>query len=242
MKKLLLVLLVAISIGVNAQSPLGAWERIETANNGDEIRTVVIFSDGYQVAAGYNKTTGAFMSTNGGTWKLDGNTLTETKEFDSSNPETVGQEISFEVAITQDTLTILGFEATLGEDWTFKRIDNGTPGDLQGAWLMSGRKRDGKIQQRDTNRPRKTMKMLSGTRFQWIAYNTETKQFMGTGGGSYTTKDGKYTENIEFFSRDNTRVGASLEFDYDVKDGDWHHSGFSSKGAPLYEIWSVRKN
>ena len=30
--------------------------------------------------------------------------------------------------------------------------------------------------------------------------------------------DGKYTENIEFFSRDNNRVGASLSFDYEIKE------------------------
>jgi hypothetical protein len=123
----------------------------------------------------------------------------------------------------------------------FKRIDAGTPGKLQSAWLMSGRKRDGNIQSRDTSRPRKTMKILSGTRFQWIAYNTETKQFMGTGGGTYTTIDGKYTETIEFFSRDDSRVGAVLTFDYELIDGAWHHSGLSSKGKPIYEIWSVRK-
>ncbi len=93
---------------------------------------------------------------------------------------------------------------------------------------------------RDTSGPRKTMKILSGTRFQWIAYNTATKEFMGTGGGTYTTIDGKYTENIGFFSRDDSRVGASLEFNYELKDGDWHHSGFSSKGNPIYEVWSKR--
>ena len=84
------------------------------------------------------------------------------------------------------------------------------------------------------------MKILSGTRFQWIAYNVETKQFMGTGGGTYTTVDGKYTENIEFFSRDDNRVGASLEFNYKLKEGKWHHSGKSSKGDPMYEVWSRR--
>jgi hypothetical protein len=84
------------------------------------------------------------------------------------------------------------------------------------------------------------MKILSGKRFQWIAYNSETGEFFGTGGGTYTTRRGKYTENIEFFSRDNDRVGASLQFDYDLKDGDWHHSGKSSRGNPIYEIWSVR--
>jgi hypothetical protein len=85
------------------------------------------------------------------------------------------------------------------------------------------------------------MKILSGTRFQWIAYNTETGQFRGTGGGTYTTIDGKYTENIEFFSRDDSRVGASLGFNFELKNGDWHHSGFSSKGTPLYEVWSLRQ-
>ncbi|GAB1307461.1 hypothetical protein KH5_01440 [Urechidicola sp. KH5] len=84
------------------------------------------------------------------------------------------------------------------------------------------------------------MNILFGTRFQWITCNTETKQFMGAVGGTYTTIDGKYTESIEFFSRDNSRVGLSLEFDYDLKDGDWHHSGFSSKGAPLHETWTLR--
>ena len=60
------------------------------------------------------------------------------------------------------------------------------------------------------------MKILSGTRFQWIAYNTETKKFMATGGGTYTTLKGKYKENIEFFSRDNSKVGLNLEFDYEI--------------------------
>ena len=84
------------------------------------------------------------------------------------------------------------------------------------------------------------MKILSGTRFQWIAYNTETKKFMGTGGGTYTTKDGKYSENIEFFSKDNSKAGLSLKFDYELLDGKWHHKGFSSKGDPIHEIWSKR--
>ena len=124
---------------------------------------------------------------------------------------------------------------------TMTQIDDGTPGKLQGAWLMSGRIRDGKESTRDTNRPRKTMKILSGTRFQWIAYNTETKKFMGTGGGTYTTINGKYTENIEFFSRDDAKVGRVLPFDFEFIDGKWHHKGFSSKGDPLHEIWSIRE-
>jgi hypothetical protein len=123
----------------------------------------------------------------------------------------------------------------------FSQIDTNTPGVLAGAWLMSARKRREELVPRSTDQPRKTMKILSGTRFQWIAYNTETKQFMGTGGGRYTTIDGVYTEHIEFFSRDNSRVGAALDFDFELEDGDWHHSGLSSRGDPIYEVWSLRR-
>ncbi|AKA34843.1 hypothetical protein [Flagellimonas lutaonensis] len=234
MKKYLLPFAIIFSISLQAQSLIGAWEA-STVKGGKQLRNVVIFADGYQAATNYDAETGAFVSTNGGTWQLDGNTLTETVEFDTKNPERVGSTSSFEITVDNDELRINDM------DMVWKRIDDGTPGELAGAWLISGRKRNGEIQKRNTGRPRKTMKILSGTRFQWIAYNTETKEFMGSGGGTYTTKEGKYTENIEFFSRDDSRVGASLQFDYELKDGDWHHSGLSSKGQPIYEIWSIRK-
>ena len=52
-----------------------------------------------------------------------------------------------------------------------------------------------------------------------------------------TFENGKYTEHIEFFSRDSSRVGASLGFDGKIENGAWHHSGLSSRGEPIYEIW-----
>ncbi len=223
------------SVFIHAQSLIGAWEMNHTSKSGTQLKSVVIFSDGYQVISTFEAATGKFISTNGGTWKLTGDTITEKVEFHTTNVEKVGAEVSFKVVVNDSILKAVGSELEL------KRIDKGLPGKLQGAWLMSGRKRDGKIQERDTSRPRKTMKILSGTRFQWIAYNTETKQFMGTGGGTYITKNGKYTENIEFFSRDDTRVGASLQFNFELVNDAWHHSGLSSKGKPIYEIWSLQK-
>ncbi|MGF1556767.1 membrane or secreted protein [Paucihalobacter sp.] len=236
MKHYIIILICLGSFGLlKAQSVIGAWEGNYTAEDGIPLKSVVIFADGYQVLTTYNARTGEFLNTNGGTWSLEDNIMSELVEFNTEAPETVGETFSFEVSITDTTLQIVGTEMQ------FKRIDSGAPGALQGAWLMSGRMRDGETEMRNTNTPRKTMKILSGTRFQWIAYNTETKQFMGTGGGTYITKDGIYTENIEFFSRDISRVGASLEFNYELKDGNWHHSGLSSKGDPIYEIWSLRE-
>jgi len=236
MKKITLIFICAfLSVGLNAQNLIGAWETIYTSENGNQMKKVVIFGDGYQVTATYNLQTGKFIRTEGGTWKLAGDTITQIVEFDSKYREKVGKEASFNVFINDSIMGIVGSERV------YKKIDNGEPGKLHGAWLMSGRIRDGKEQMRDTSGPRKTMKILSGTRFQWIAYNIETKEFMGTGGGTYTTENGKYIENIEFFSRDNSRVGMSLNFDYNLVDGNWHHSGYSSKGDPMDEIWSKRE-
>lgn len=107
---------------------------------------------------------------------------------------------------------------------------------------MAGRMTDEGVRRRDTSRPRKTMKFLQDGHFQWIAFNTETFQFFGSGGGFYTAQNGIYTENIEFFSRNNTSVGRVLPFQYSIKGVDWHHQGKSSKGDPMYEVWTQRVN
>ncbi len=235
MKPFSFFILLFTTLPLTAQSLLGAWEA-EMTFDGQKLRNVVIIAEGYQVATFYDAETGAFLSTNGGTWQLDGTNLTETVEFDTETPERVGTTSNFEIILSENELRIKD-----AGDMVWKRIDDGTPGALAGAWLFAGRKRDGEIQRRATNLPRKTMKILSGTRFQWIAYNTETKEFKGTGGGRYTTENGQYTEHIEFFSKDDSRVGAQLGFDYELKGNEWHHSGLNSKGQPMYEIWQRRE-
>ena len=219
---------------VDPQELIGAWQATYKTDS-NTIKLVTIVADGYLSTAGYDNDTNAFLLTYGGAWKLNEGKLVSTYEYATQDTSLVGETRSYAFSINHDTITFDHNEVI----WT--RIDDGTPGELSGAWLITGRKRDGEIRKRDTDRPRKTMKILSGTRFQWIAYNTATREFMGTGGGTYTTGNGKYEEHIEFFSRDNSRVGASLEFDYKLEDGDWHHSGLSSKGDPIYEIWSLRE-
>lgn len=229
------LIILFISLQVSAQSPIGAWEKYHHDESGESLRSVSVFTDQYQVTTTYNVDTGEFIETKGGSWRIEGSKLIKTFEFNSDNPKLVGTEIHLAININDSILEIVGTNIKM------KRVDDGTPGALHGAWLMSGRTIDGKTQLRNTDTPRKTMKILSGTRFQWIAYNTETKEFMATGGGTYSTKDGKYTENIEFFSRDNSRVGLQLTFDYKLINGNWHHSGLSTKGDPIDEVWSKRK-
>ena len=206
-----------------AQTTLqGAWE-------GED--RVLVFSGNYFSHTRYEADT--FISTRGGTWHQEEDELVLTYEYHTEDPDQVGEQEKILLKQAENYL-ILSKQA-------FKKIDDGSPGKLNGAWLITGRMRNGELRQR-TPGPRKTMKILSGTRFQWIAYHTDTGEFFGTGGGTYTTKNGKYTENIDFFSRDQSRVGAQLEFDYEIKDGKWHHSGKSSRGKPIYEVWTLRSN
>lgn len=211
----------------------GAWTSTRITENGDKITMVKIIIDGFVATSCYNQETTEFIQTYGGHWVLDGNIISIYTEFSSATPSEVGKIKSFEVKLENDKLTL----GPADQKWS--KIDQGMGTVLTGAWLISGRMQDGDLRRRPPG-DRKTMKILSGSRFQWIAYNSANGEFYGTGGGSYTAENGTYTENLKFFSRDKNRVGAQLKFQYEIKEKEWHHSGKSSKGDPIYEIWSPR--
>ena len=207
-----------------------SWIRL---NN--DIYEIRIYSDKYFAVSIYNIENNTFISAFGGMYSMDDGYY-EVLEFNSLDSSSVGDTIYYS-KIKVDVKNDTGKMSINGK----KFIKNPNEDQLQGAWLMSGIERRGEMRMRDVNRSRKTLKMLAGGRFQWIAYDVNKKGFYGTGGGTYSAVNGKYIENIEFFSRDSNTVGKSLEFDFEIIDGDWHHRGFSSKGDPKYEIWTHRK-
>ncbi len=232
---------VTLTLAGNPVKPTihGAWQSI-TMQKGAEVTRILLISGDYFSWTEYGTASGEFLLTKGGRWQLADDKLVLHFEFNTADTAMVGQSESWLATMKEGQLHL--HQNIAGKQITWENIDKGATTDLTGAWLMSGRERNGEISRRDTNVPRKTMKILTGTRFQWIAYNTETKQFSGTGGGTYTAKDGVYTENIKFFSRDNNRVGMSLEFKFDMRDGEWHHMGKSSAGEPMHEVWAQRDN
>lgn len=223
----------ADTTAANAAAIEGAWTTQTTGPDGRPLTLTTIVMDGYLSETAYSVADRRFVRTWGGRYTVNRDTFTATIEFDSSDPAAVGKSRSLAFQLKGDRLH---FPAD-NETWT--RVDKGMDSPLAGAWLITGRQRNGEVQ-RSTPGERKTMKILSGDRFQWIAYHTGTGAFSGTGGGTYTAEDGKYSERIEFFSRDSSRVGAVLTFDYKIEDGEWHHSGLSSRGEPIYEIWTPR--
>ena len=237
MKKFLLLPLLFFAFSLSAQQVEGAWKLVsqnQVPVTGQEF--IKIYQDNYFAFGIKNLADNSFVGAGGGPFSMTSGKLQETLEFFTLNPEIVGMVTSFEVNLTENRLTVSATtpKGPLVETW--ERLSDSRD-DLTRNWVITGRKREDQIH-RSTPGARRTIKILSGGRFQWVAFNSETREFSGTGGGTYTAKDGKYVETIGFFSRDNSRVGASLGFDYQVIDGEWHHSGLSSTGQPIFEIWT----
>ncbi|MVT07950.1 membrane or secreted protein [Chitinophaga tropicalis] len=227
-KTCLLILLTVLSLfNLYAQSPaIGAWK----TTSGDNT-SLMLITPGYFSIATYNKE--GFVSTTGGTWEgTSDDGATTNIEFNSKDSSQVGKHPEAIAKFEGDQLVL-----TLGNETnTWTRVDDGNSV-MAGVWQITGREANGKMNQMKPG-ARKTIKILTGTKFQWVAINTETGGFFGTGGGTYTFDNGVYTEKIEFFSRDNSRVGASLTFKGVLNGDTWDHSGKSSKGDPIHEEWT----
>lgn len=237
MKKYLFLPLLMFIGWANAQSLKGAWKLVN--QNGKAVTDqefIKIYQDNYFSFGIKNISDNHFIGAGGGPFSYQDGKYSETLDFFTLDSLQVGSSTPFKLEWTQGKLVLTANtkKGMLIETW--EKISDSKDA-LTGNWVITGRKRDGEIA-RSTPGARRTVKILSGGRFQWIAFNSETKEFSGTGGGTYTAIDGKYVENISFFSRDDSRVGASLGFDFQVIDGEWHHSGMSSTGSPIYEIWT----
>ncbi|WP_420151414.1 membrane or secreted protein [Spirosoma sp.] len=208
----------------------GTW-RLSESSGATVVLTIV---DNYLIQTTYEPS--RYVATRGGTYRQEKDKLNLMLEFDTQDSSRVGQTDTYQIAIENNQIRLNNAAGSR----TFNRV-NETPTALTGLWRITGRANDaGQITAMQRG-PRKTIKLLTGSRFQWAAINPQTKQFFGTGGGTYALKDGKYTETIDFFSRDNSRVGRSITFSADVNGNEWHHTGQSSTGGSVNEIWSREK-
>ncbi|MFD0750226.1 hypothetical protein ACFQZS_08750 [Mucilaginibacter calamicampi] len=216
---------------IDSKDLKGAWEYGPA-----EKRTVMINTDKVFAVAVYDLPGKKFISSYGGTWQVNGNKLVQKIEWNNSNPQQVGTEVTTDITLAGKKLTTV----TSKENWN--KVDDGKGDDLTGAWVITGNYVNDKVTKRSSPFiPRRTMKVIAGGRFHWIAYNVQTKEFINAGGGNYSAKDGKYTEQIEFFTKTPESIGKSLSFQYSFVDGDWRHKGEKSTGGPLDECWTKRE-
>jgi hypothetical protein len=209
----------------NAQSLEGSWRVSEVNGQAQKSEeTVMIYQEGYFVFASKETNSNHFLGTGGGVYSIKNGVYEETFDFNTFNSEKVGTTVKCDLHFKNDDELTFSYSSPEGlRKETWQRIST-TENDLNGTWVITGRKREGTLNPM-TPGARRTVKILGGGRFQWIAFNSETKELSGTGGGTYTAQDGKYIEKIDFFSRDDSRVGAELSFDYEVINDEWHHSG-----------------
>ncbi len=225
-------------LAVFCQSDVGVYE--EVINSETSILTNrILLDEDYFVWTAFGSNPASFIHTMGGYIIRDGDKFQVKLEFNS--------------IIDKDSVKVLTGSMTFKGNIMIISIDKwktinlskvvSQKQELEGKFLMAGRVTDQGESRRRLDVPRKTMKILINNYFQWIAFNTETFEFSGTGGGKYIAdKEGAYVENIDFFSKNSARVGAKLPFSYQLKGDDWFHQGKSSAGDPLHEIWTKRKN
>lgn len=211
---------------------VGAWRLVEPSG----ATIMLTLADAYLMQTTYKPS--RFVASRGGNYGQTAGQLRLTVEFDSQDSSRVGQMETYQVARRDEKLVLTG---PVGNR-TFSRVHEPsaqTP--LAGLWRITGRANDAGQVTTMPRGARKTLKLLTGSRFQWVAINPETKQFSGTGGGTYVLKDGNYTETIDFFSRNDSRVGRSLTFGAEVRGDEWRHTGQSSTGGKIDEVWNREK-
>jgi len=221
-----------VMIGLKVSGQINSGIYISDLEN---VRHELKMTKNYMIHTIYEKDPARFIKTTGGFYEIAGSELNVKLEFNSNHEADEVTSLNIPFAL-QDGQLVLGTSPKL----VFNHVES-MEQELDGQWLFAARGPDEGQERRGESNTRKTLKYLQDNRFQWIAYDTEGMQFKGTGGGSYSSENGVYVEKIDFFSRDDSRVGAELKFDYELKDGDWHHTGNNSKGEPMYEIWAKRE-
>jgi len=233
LKQLLVQILLLMPLMFSAQITPGVYKATEILENGKR-NYLLMVTESYMIHTVYDSNPAHFVSTMGGFFKVELDSLKIRLEFNSDFEKTGEKEYRATVGYAEGEMIFNG-----NSDRPYTRQPM-LEQPLDGQWLFATRGPDTGQERRGDDQPRKTLKFLKDGYFQWIAYNTETMDFRGTGGGRYAADQGTYMEVIQFFSRDDSRVGAELSFQFERKGDDWHHKGNNSKGEPMYEIWVIR--
>lgn len=226
------VILLCLSLAMlhfQAKAQLGEGAYISQTGTS---KNLILIKDHYLSLIDYDDSKKQFGYTWGGPIQQQGNNTSIMIEYDTKDSTHIGKTANLYFKIQNDAIQI----KTPDSERIFKR-QKAIAQDLDALWRITGRQQEAKMHE-IPKADRKTIKILVDGYFQWIAINPAQKGFYGTGGGYYSFKNNLYTEKILFFSRDNTRVGQELHFNGKLENNEWHHSGKSSKGDDIYEIWS----
>ena len=121
-------------------------------------------------------------------------------------------------------LGITGFYGTLEEKEEKKEVLGKES--LEGTWRLISYKygEDGFFS--EVPKFMEYRKILTKKNYTWVSYGENGDDVIGSGGGTYTLKGGKYVEHIDFFHPYHEGlIGTSTEFDSKMSGNTWSISG-----------------
>ena len=92
--------------------------------------------------------------------------------------------------------------------------------------------------QADQPKEAQTIKHVTPTHFTWVAYDREKNAVLALAGGTWSLKDGKYEESIEF-SSDNVQHlrGKVYQFTINLAGDKWDHKGVPDSEIDVDQVW-----
>jgi hypothetical protein len=237
MKKLILTVAILLNtLQVFTQTLNGAWRLVEVDDMPVDKEIIKLYSNSYFTYSAYDKATGEFFAAKGGLYNLDHLSYEEHLEIDSEEPKHSGTTIIYKATIKDDSLFITNLKT--GEKQRWLKFDEADNYEVSFCWRIHKKKDEGDESWRTIEyAPRKTLKMVTNSRYQVLAFNSKTGKFVGSSGGHWTGSGDNYIENIEFFSKDQSNVGRSLKFKRTFEEGLWLHTGKTTKGEIMLEKW-----
>lgn len=237
MKKIFICLILAFNITQAVSQTLnGAWRLVEKNKQPVAHEVIKLYSNSYFTSATYHKNTGEFLQATGGLYSLENLNYKEHLEIDSKEPEHSGTTNDYMASLKANMLTLINL--ITGEQERWEKFDDADNYEMAFCWRIHKKMDEGETEWRTIEyAPRKTLKMITNNRYQVLALNSETGQFVGSSGGNWTSTEDTYSEHVEFFSKDQNNVGRLLKFDRSFENGLWLHSGKNTKGELMMEKW-----
>jgi hypothetical protein len=86
------------------------------------------------------------------------------------------------------------------------------------------------------------IKHVTPTHFTWVTYDRDQKAVLAVSGGTWSFKDGKYVEVIEFASDTHQHLrGKTNAFTINLVGDKWDHKGVPDNEIEVDEVWSRMK-
>lgn len=237
MKKIAITfLMVLIGFTAKSQTLNGAWRLIEKAEQPVTNEVIKLYSNSYFTYASYEKDTGKFIEAGGGRYMYEFFNYREHYDIDSTKPERSGTTTNYKAVLEGDKLSITNLKTGRVEVW--EKFDEANNFEMTTCWRIHEKQDEGDSDWRRIEYgPRKTLKMITNNRYQVLALNSETGKFVSSSGGTWSGENSTYTEQVEFFSKNQENVGRSLKFNRKYEYGLWYHTGRDTQGKVMMEKW-----